>query len=363
MEYARVQKEFWKGKRVLLTGHTGFKGSWLSVFLLDLGAQVRGYSLPPRTEQDNYSVCGLHRQMDSVYGNILDEAKLMECMRSFRPEIIFHLAAQPLVRRSYEQPRDTYETNVIGTLNVLEAARSAGTVRSAVMITTDKCYENRGITRGYRETDPMGGYDPYSASKGCAELLISSYRRSYCCHGGTGQSEMAVASARAGNVIGGGDWSEDRLIPDCIRAVEAGEPIRLRNPTAVRPWQFVLEPLYGYLLLAEKLWDEPEAYIGGWNFGPDAKQIMTVEAMVHMLMSFWGEEQAEYHPDGSLHEDQILLLDSTKAWEHLGWKSRLSLEETLRWTFEWYRNRKSESPLEICRRQIHAFSEAKAARR
>lgn len=358
MERLGVTSEFWRGKRVLVTGHTGFKGSWLCLWLLELGARVAGYALTPHTERDNYVLCGLEQKMKGIQGNILDNALLEETFQEEQPDIVFHLAAQPLVRLSYEQPKLTYETNVIGTLNVLEAARKAGCVRSAVMITTDKCYENRGISQGYHEHDPMGGYDPYSSSKGCAELLISSYRRSYCQHGGTGNSPMAIASARAGNVIGGGDWSQDRLIPDCIRAIEAGEPVCLRNPAAVRPWQFVLEPLGGYLMLAEKLWTEPEAYAGGWNFGPDPSQMTTVETMARELTTACGAGVVECQADTQApHEDHILLLDSTKAREHLGWWSRLSWKETLEWTAEWYRNYKLESPLEICLRQLDAFAQ------
>ena len=357
MENLGVTKKFWQGKRVLVTGHTGFKGSWLCLWLLELGAQVTGYALPPYTERDNYALCGLKEHLVDVRGDVSDYASLERTFLEAQPEVLFHLAAQPLVRRSYQEPRLTYETNVMGTLNVLEAARKAGCVRSAVMITTDKCYENQGITRGYREDDPMGGYDPYSSSKGCAELVIASYRRSFCRWGGMGESGLAVASARAGNVIGGGDWSQDRLIPDCIRAIEAGEPVRLRNPGAVRPWQFVLEPLGGYLMLAEKLWAEPERYTGGWNFGPDPSQMTTVEEMTRKLTSAYGAgvvvcESSVQEP----HEDPILLLDSTKAKERLGWWSRLSLKETLEWTAEWYRNCQQEAPFEICRRQLHIFT-------
>lgn len=356
MEKLGVTKEFWRGKRVLVTGHTGFKGSWLCLWLLELGAQVTGYGLPPYTERDNYALCSLKRRLTDIQGDILNYALLEKSFLDAQPEIVFHLAAQPLVRRSYQEPRLTYETNVMGTLNVLESAKKAGSVRSAVMITTDKCYENRGITRGYREEDPMGGYDPYSSSKGCAELLISSYRQSFCCWGGTGESEMAVASARAGNVIGGGDWSQDRLIPDCIRAIEAGGPVRLRNPGAVRPWQFVLEPLRGYLMLAEKLWTEPEKYVGGWNFGPDPKQMATVKTMAQALTDAYGAGAVECQTDKkNPHEDHILLLDSTKAAERLGWRSRLSLNNTLKWTAEWYRDYQRVEPQEICCRQLGAF--------
>lgn len=357
MDSVGMTKKFWRGKRVLVTGHTGFKGSWLCLWLLELGAQVAGYALPPSAERNNYVLCGLARHLKDTEGDITDYARLEKTFLEFQPEIVFHLAAQPLVRRSYQEPRLTYETNVMGTLNVLEAARKAGSVRGAVMITTDKCYENQGFARGYREADPMGGYDPYSSSKGCAELLIASYRRSFCRCGGTGESKMAVASARAGNVIGGGDWSPDRLVPDCIRAIEAGRPVRLRNPKAVRPWQFVLEPLSGYLALAERLWTEPEQYVGGWNFGPDPKQMATVETMARALTEAYGAGVVECQEDPNApHEDPILLLDSTKAGGKLGWHSRLSLAETLDWTAEWYRDYRREAPSKICQRQLNLFT-------
>lgn len=356
MKGVSVTEKFWYGKRVLVTGHTGFKGSWLCLWLLELGANLAGYALPPSAERCNYVLCDLKQHLRDNQGDIADFMGLEKVFQEFRPEIVFHLAAQPLVRRSYREPRLTYETNVMGTLNVLEAARRAGSVRSTVIITTDKCYENREISRGYREEDPMGGYDPYSSSKGCAELLTASYRRSFCCYGGTGESEMAVASARAGNVIGGGDWSPDRLIPDCIRAIEGNRPVRLRNPKAVRPWQFVLEPLSGYIMLAEKLWTEPGIYVGGWNFGPDSKQMACVDGMARALVKAYGTGTVESQEDSKgPHEDQILLLDSTKARERLGWHPRLSLAETLEWTAEWYRDYRREAPMEICRRQMDAF--------
>lgn len=353
-----INTGFWQGKRVLVTGHTGFKGSWLSIWLRELGAEVFGYALAPQTEADNYILCGLEHQIPEVRGDLRNTALLEQAVQRYHPDIIFHLAAQPLVRRSYIEPQLTYETNLMGSLNVLEAARKADCVRAAVMITTDKCYENRGSTQGYRETDPMGGYDPYSSSKGCAELMIASYRRSFCQHEGTGKCTMAVASARAGNVVGGGDWSEDRLIPDCIRAIEAGKPVCLRNPAAVRPWQFVLEPLRGYLMLAEALWNEPEKRVGGWNFGPDPAQMASVREMARELISHYGEGKIECHAETDcLHEDHILLLDSTKSKEQLGWQPCLSLTETLCWTAEWYREYRRKEPLEICRRQIHQFEE------
>ncbi len=356
MDALKITKKFWQGKRVLVTGHTGFKGSWLCIWLLEMGAEVIGYALPPNTQRDNYVVCGLEKQVTDIRGNILDAERLEEVFLKYRPEILFHLAAQPLVRLSYEQPWLTYETNVMGTLNVLEATRRTGCVRSAVMITTDKCYENRGTMRGYRETDPMGGHDPYISSKGCAELLISSYRRSFFQTQGT--CHTAVASARAGNVIGGGDWAEDRLIPDCIRAIEGGRMVELRSPGAIRPWQFVLEPLGGYLMLAQGLWNCPEQYSEGWNFGPEEKQTATVGEVAEQMISLCGGDGVKKRMDANTpHEAGKLLLDSTKAKTRLGWRPRLSLEEALRWTAEWYRDYKSKDACEICRRQIREFAE------
>lgn len=352
---ADVNREFWRGKRVMVTGHTGFKGSWLCLWLLEMGAKVIGYALPPASERDNYVVCGLDQKLADIRGNILDAERIENVVRKYQPEIIFHLAAQPLVRLSYREPKLTYETNVIGTLNILEAIRQVDCVRSAVMITTDKCYENHRSMRGYCETDPMGGYDPYSASKGCAELLIASYRRSFFAYGGSGTCKTAVASARAGNVIGGGDWAADRLIPDCIRAMEAGKPVMLRNPGAIRPWQFVLEPLRGYLMLAERLWSEPAEFCEAWNFGPDAKQVATVGEVAGQLARIHGGNVESKEEPTAPHEEAVLLLDSTKARERLGWTSRLSLEETIRWTAEWYREYRDKSPEDICRRQIRAF--------
>lgn len=354
---ADVNYGFWSGKRVMVTGHTGFKGSWLCLWLLEMGVEVIGYALPPASGRDNYVVCGLEHKVTDIRGNILDAERLSAVVKEYQPEIVFHLAAQPLVRRSYQEPKLTYETNVIGTLNVLETIRQVGCVRSAVMITTDKCYENRQAMRGYRETDPMGGYDPYSASKGCAELLIASYRRSFFTHGGNGPCQAAVASARAGNVIGGGDWAVDRLIPDCIRAMEAGKPVTLRNPNAIRPWQFVLEPLRGYLMLAERLWSEPADFCEAWNFGPDANQVAAVGEVAGRIVRIYGGSVETQKDLTAPHEEAVLLLDSTKAKERLGWTSQLSLEEALQWTAEWYREYQNRNPEEICRRQIVSFGQ------
>ena len=273
-----IFNNFFKGKRVLVTGHTGFKGSWLSIWLHELGADVIGVALDPFTERDNYVLSGIGNKIKAdIRADIRDGEKMKEIFAEYQPEIVFHLAAQPLVRLSYDIPVETYETNVMGTINIMEAIRATDSVKVGVMITTDKCYENKEQIWGYRENEPMGGYDPYSSSKGAAEIAISSWRRSFFNPADYGKKHhVSLASVRAGNVIGGGDWALDRIIPDCIKAIEAGEPIAIRNKKAVRPWQHVLEPLSGYMLLAQKMWDEPTKYCEGWNFGPRAESISTV---------------------------------------------------------------------------------------
>lgn len=359
MENMGLNKKFWKGKRVLITGHTGFKGSWLSIWLLEMGALVTGYALPPEGEADNFVVSGLAEKLCHEEGDIREESRLLEVFEKYRPEIVFHLAAQPLVRLSYEQPRLTYETNVIGTLNVLEAIRQTPSVKSAVVITTDKCYENKETIRGYRETDPLGGYDPYSSSKACAEILTASYRSSYF----SGEHAAAVASARAGNVIGGGDWARDRIVPDCIRAIREGKPVTLRNPEAVRPWQFVLEPLSGYLLLAQSLWEQPLKYAGGWNFGPEETVLATVKDIADMVVDAYGQGTVETDiTSDAPHEAGLLCLNIAKAKQELGWKPVLDLEDTVRMTVEWYRDYKQTDPYELCRKQIVEFEEKSAVR-
>ena len=352
MENMGLKESFWQGKRVLVTGHTGFKGSWLSIWLQKMGAEVAGYALPPQTLQDNFVVSGLASRMWHVEGDILDTEKLEKVFAQFAPEIVFHLAAQPLVRLSYEQPRLTYETNVMGTLNVLEAMRRTPSVKAAVMVTTDKCYENRETDRGYKESDPLGGYDPYSSSKACAEILIASYRSSF--FGGKGAA--AIASARAGNVIGGGDWAKDRILPDCMRALQRDIPVKLRNPESVRPWQFVLEPLRGYLMLAESLWGQGEEYGSAWNFGPKEDTLSTVREVAEAVVRNYGRGSIEVEQQlGAPHEAGLLCLDITKAREVLGWQPTLDLEETVRMTVEWYRDCSSMDSYDLCLSQIGTY--------
>lgn len=325
-------KNIYNGKKVFLTGHTGFKGSWLSLFLKELGAEVMGYSLEPNTDPSIYKICDIDRDIKSVIGDIKDLDKLCDAMKEFNPDIIFHLAAQPLVRLSYKEPKNTYETNVIGTLNVYEAARKCHSVKAIVSITTDKCYENKEWPYGYRENDPMGGYDPYSSSKGCAELLTASYRNSYFNELGIG-----IASARAGNVIGGGDWAEDRLIPDLVRATADNKTLVIRNPLATRPWQHVLEPLSGYLWLGALLLEGKNEYACGWNFGPNDNDILSVKEVLDLAVDTWGNN---YEVDSSVqpHEAQLLKLDISKAKAELKWKPVYDVNTAVTKTMEWYKN-------------------------
>ncbi|MBV9772383.1 MAG: CDP-glucose 4,6-dehydratase [Gemmatimonadetes bacterium] len=328
---------FWAGKRVLVTGHTGFKGSWLALWLQALGAEVTGYSLAPPSTPSLFQLADVAGGMKSVEGDVRDLERLAATVRSEEPEVVVHMAAQSLVRQSYSDPVETYATNVMGTVHLLEAVRRTPSVRAALVVTSDKCYENREWVWGYRENEPMGGFDPYSNSKGCAELVTSAYRSSFFRPGGS-TAATAVASARAGNVIGGGDWAADRLIPDMLRAFLAGEPVRIRNPHAIRPWQHVLEPLAGYLRLAERLCEGGGDYAEGWNFGADDRESRPVSWIVERLTALWGEGarwelDAGEHP----HEAHYLKLDCSKARERLGWTPRLPLEAALEWIVEWYR--------------------------
>ncbi len=319
-------------KRVFLTGHTGFKGSWLSLWLTALGAKVCGYSLAPNTEPSMYEELKIGDRIEkSVIGNLLDFEKLQKEINDFQPEIIFHLAAQPLVRLSYSEPILTYQTNVIGTLNVLEAARRCSSVKAFVNVTTDKCYENREIASGYKEDEPMGGYDMYSSSKGCVEIMSSSFRRSFLENG------YAMATARAGNVIGGGDWALDRLIPDCIKAINSGQKIEIRNPIAVRPWQHVLEPLSGYLLLGQKLIQEGNKYAEGFNFGPNEESVLRVAEVADKVCKFYGKGEVVIHKKDNLHEANLLMLNIEKAERILGWTPTYTADKAIEETVNWYK--------------------------
>jgi CDP-glucose 4,6-dehydratase len=333
-----MNSAFWRSKRVLVTGHTGFKGSWLSLWLQQLGANVVGVSLDPPTNPNLYQQARVAEGMLSLRADIRDGGKLKKIFTEHQPEILFHLAAQSLVRYSYREPVETYETNVMGTLHVLEAMRAANTTRAAVMVTTDKCYENREWDRGYRETDPMGGHDPYSSSKGAAELLIASYRNSYYPKVRYPDHKTAIATARAGNVIGGGDWAEDRLVPDIIRAFQKDETVHIRNPYAIRPWQHVLEPISGYLMLAEQLYTKGTQYAEAWNFGPLEKDAKPVKWIADKMVALWGGNAAWLQDTGDHpHEAHYLKLDCSKAHSRLEWRPRWQLQEALQKIIEWHK--------------------------
>ncbi|WP_449245246.1 CDP-glucose 4,6-dehydratase [Desulfobacca acetoxidans] len=333
-----VDRQFWRRRRILLTGHTGFKGAWLSLWLSLLEAEVIGYSLPPPTVPSLFDLARLNEVMTSIGGNVRDLQHLSQTISDYRPEIIIHLAAQALVRRSYVDPLETYATNIMGTVNLLEAVRQNPGVKAVIVVTSDKCYENREWCWGYREIDPVGGSDPYSSSKGCAELITAAYRNSFFSANSYSRHGAALASVRAGNVIGGGDWAEDRLIPDLVKAFAKGEKAKIRYPNAQRPWQHVLEPLQGYIVLAEKLYHHGPEYGEAWNFGPPDNAIYPVAQLVEHLCQFWGPEaQWEIDQGVHAHEANFLKLDSSKARQRLGWKPKLPLEQALEWTAAWYR--------------------------
>jgi len=329
----------WHGKRVFLTGHTGFKGGWLALWLSHLGAEMRGYSLDPTTSPNLFEQARINARIDDIRGDIRDPETLNRAMSEFAPEVVFHLAAQPLVRLSYADPITTYETNVIGTARVLDAVRRTPSVREVVSITTDKCYENKEWIWGYRETDPLGGYDPYSSSKACAEIVSAAFRQSYFPVEKIAEHGVGVATARAGNVIGGGDWSLDRLLPDLIRGFVAGEPVPIRRPNAIRPWQHVLEPLHGYILLAERLLSANKAkFATAYNFGPSEDDAQTVEWIVRRMAKTWGDGASwVLDEEPGVHEAGYLKLDASRARADLGWTPRLHLADALDWLVKWYR--------------------------
>jgi CDP-glucose 4,6-dehydratase len=356
-----VDSQFWKGKRVFLTGHTGFKGGWLSLWLSSMGAKVTGYSLAPNTNPNFYEVAGINGVVEkSLIGDIRDFENLRAAITAAEPEIVIHMAAQPLVRYSYVNPVETYATNVMGTVHVLDSIRSTPSVRATVVVTTDKCYENKEWVWGYRENEPMGGYDPYSNSKGCAELVASAYRQSFFSDATYSKHKHALASARAGNVIGGGDWSEDRLIPDALKAFEAGIPLMIRNPLATRPWQHVLEPLSGYLVLAQALYQEGIQFASAWNFGPRDEDARPVKEVVNLLVerspagAKWEQDQNEQP-----HEAHSLKLDCSKADQLLGWQPKWSLETAVQNIADWQKAFLAKEDMQkISLKQIDAYQSA-----
>lgn len=350
---------FWHGKKVFLTGHTGFKGSWLSLWLQTLGAEVTGYSLGPLTTPSLFEAASIASGMRSITGDICDMPHLKRIMAECKPEIVVHMAAQSLVRISYQDPILTYHTNVMGTANMLQAVRETPSVSAVLVITSDKCYENRNSPSGYRETDVLGGHDPYSSSKACAELVVSAYRSSFFGIDRSNAHPVTIASARAGNVIGGGDWAQDRLVPDIVRAISAGTTLKVRNPAATRPWQHVLEALRGYLMLAQKLYEDGAAFAGAWNFGPDSDDAKSVRWIVEQIASSWSSGVAwEFDEGEHPHEAQMLYLDWSKAAEHLGWHPALRLPEALSMTMDWYEHFLSgQNMREKCLGQIAVYCE------
>ncbi len=348
-----INPNFWRGKRIFLTGHTGFKGSWLSLWLQSLGADVHGFALEiPPTDPALFFEANVATGMQSTVGDIRDYRAVFSAMQICKPDVIIHMAAQPLVRHSYQEPIETYSTNVMGTVHLLEAARQVGTAKAVVNVTTDKCYENREWVWGYREGDPMGGHDPYSNSKGCAELVTGAYRRSFFYQNG-----IALASVRAGNVIGGGDWARDRLLPDILRAFESRQPATIRSPDAFRPWQHVLEPLSGYLMLAERLYQDGQSFAEGWNFGPYESDVKPVRWIVEHMVESWGAEASWQLDDGNHpHEARYLKLDISKAISQLGWHPRWGLDKALAqitdWHLQWLTGKKIQDK---CLQQISEY--------
>jgi CDP-glucose 4,6-dehydratase len=349
---------FWEGKRVFITGHTGFKGSWLCLWLYALGAKITGYALPPPTVPSLYEIAGLDSLMDSVTGDICDSRNLNEAVSAAAPEVVIHMAAQSLVRESYRSPLETYRVNVIGTANLFESVRNGKGMRAVINVTSDKCYENREWLWGYRENDALGGYDPYSSSKACSELVTASYRAAFLNPSEHHVHGVGVASARSGNVIGGGDWAADRLIPDCIRSLQKGEPVVMRNPGSLRPWQHVLEPLSGYLVLAQKLWEDGPRYSGAWNFGPDDRNVKPVEWLVGKVCDRWGGgarcvTDRRSHP----HEARHLKLDCSRARAELGWYPRWDLERAIDSTVQWVKAyERGEDIKALCMQQITQYT-------
>ena len=354
-----MNKNFWKNKKVLITGNTGFKGSWLTIWLKKMNADIIGYSNSIPTNPSLFELAKLENEIESIVGDIKDYNLLKQVIEKYQPDIVFHMAAQSLVLQSYLDPIETYSTNVMGTVNILNAIREIKKTKVIVNVTSDKCYENNNSITGFTEGDPMGGHDPYSSSKGCAELITKSFRESF--FGSNSKSNVALASVRAGNVIGGGDWAENRLIPDIIRGIKKEEKIKIRNPNAIRPWQHVLDPLSGYIHLAEKLWDDKKNYAEGWNFGPDEKEIKSVSWIIEKITELWDSE-IEWGLENEIqYEANNLILNCQKAKTKLLWQPEINIETALKWTIEWYkRNFEGEDMKKVTEEQITRFESFKA---
>lgn len=356
-----VAKDFlhlFQGRRVLVTGDTGFKGSWLALWLKELGSDVVGYSLPSVQSEDHSHSVHLENLIHHVDGDVRDFSQLARVAEKFQPEFIFHLAAQSLVRTSYEEPKLTFDTNIIGSVNILEITRKLPSVRTLIYVTSDKCYQNQEWIWGYREGDPLGGRDPYSASKAAAEIVFEAYLRSFF----KARPNLGVASVRAGNVIGGGDWAQDRLVPDCIRALESSRPVLIRNPTSKRPWQHVLEPLSGYLQLAAALHDDPKQYSGAWNFGPTKNSFRTVTELAQKVVAYWGGGEIMHHTESQApHEASLLHLNCDKAHQILGWHPRWTFETAVGETVAWYKKQLEKGPMNsLSLKQIHQYTNTRA---
>ena len=353
-----IFNNFYKGKRVLVTGHTGFKGSWLSIWLHELGAEVVGVGLDPYSEKDNFVLSSIGNKIKAdIRADSRNGKNMKEIFAEYQPEIVFHLAAQPLVRLSYDIPVETYDVNVMGTIHIMEAIRATKSVKVGVMITTDKCYDNCEQLEGYVETDPFGGYDPYSSSKGACEVAIQSWRRSFFNPEDYGKKHtVSLASVRAGNVIGGGDWAKDRIIPDCIRALEEGRVIDIRSPKAVRPWEHVLEPLSGYMRLAQLMWNNPTEYCEGWNFGPEAEGVSTVWEVASEVIKNYGSGYLKDSSDpNAVHEANLLMLNINKAKSRLGWYPRMNMQQCMELVVDWYKRYQTEDVYELCVEEINKF--------
>lgn len=339
LEINRIFSGFFEDKKILITGHTGFIGSWLAIWLNELGAKLIGYGLPPITEKDNFILTNLQERLVNVIGDIRDFDKLNKTLKNYKPEIVFHLAAQAIVRKSYKNPKDTYDINIGGTINIFEAFRKNDICKVLINATTDKCYENREWIWGYRENDRLGGYDPYSSSKACSELITSAYNRSFFKFNSSFNKKMA-STVRTGNVIGGGDWQEDRLIPDCMRSIKNKKEIIIRNPKSTRPWQYILEPIRGYLILAMKMLEDYENFSGAWNFGPDNSSIFSVLEITKKIIQYMGKGSYKISSSpesNNLYETKSLILDSSKSYRYLGWKPVLNIDETIKLVCNWYK--------------------------